>query len=258
MKIKFTLIIFLLVIISCNTSENSKQIYYYKNNEYKIKISTIENKVNAEGKAQCSKYRLTTRNDFLFISYGFRLKNLIAESYKTNPKYLNELPFDSLNNKYFDVKIENYTNSVLNYDSILLINICKIFKIEISNVDSIINGYELEIQDSLKLSSYKVLCKGGVKYSDGIWSDGIWVASSINLYELAKILDEYSKLSIDFDKLMEDYYSIKNCYSIDFYTGNDIDKINTKLFHYGLKLNNKAINKTFYKIKTLVDNESGK
>lgn len=244
MKIKLLLIFLLSILFSCIDSENSKQIFTYKDESYGIWISTIEMKVNAKGETQCSKYSFTNKNDTVFTSYGLHLKKLIANSYGSNSKYFEELPFDSLNEKYFDIRIENYTNKILNYDSILLMNICKVFNIKIYKVDSLLKGYKLEIQDILKLNSKKTFCQNcNIKYEDGVWE-----ASCINLHGLAKILDEYSNTFIGIDSLNKD------CYSIDFLTGNNINKISAKLNEYGLTLKEKEINKSFYKIITVANN----
>lgn len=243
MKINLLLLTFLPLIISCGKPENSKQIYYYKDSSYEMKISTIDNKVNKEGKAQCSKYQLSNMNDTIFSSYGLQLNSLLAKTNGSTTKYFDELPFDSLDNKYIDVRIENYTDKKLNFDSVLSMHLCKIFNLEIISVDSIVSGYKLEIQDSLKLNSHKALHKNGtVKFTDGIW-----IASCIKLYELAKILDDNSIKYISCDNLNED------CYSIEFYSGSDIEKINAKLKHYGITLNKNDIVKKFFKIKTVAN-----
>jgi hypothetical protein len=244
MKVRFSFLILAVILISCKSKEGSIQIFSQEYDDYRITISTINTKINDVGIAQCSKYARTTVSDTLYTNYGLKLKNVLAVAYKTTPKYIKELPFDSLKNKYLDIKIENYTANKLNYDSILALGISKAFGFKITPIDTVVDGYELIVIDKEKLKQSQSDCKGGViKYKDGIWT-----ATASGLFGLTKIVDEYSKSYISFD------VPNQNCYSFEFVTGSDFDKINTKLKPIGFMFNRTSIHQTFYKIKTVANN----
>ena len=241
MNIKFFLLLLLPFMITCKTNENSKLIYSHNDSNYKITIATIATKINTNGIAQCSKYEQTTVSDTLYSSYGLRLNSVIAASHSTTPKYIGELPFDSLNNKYLEIRIENYANNKLNFDSILSLGISNAFNLEVTPIDSLVSGYELIVKDSEKLRAHQTDCDGAViKYKDGTW-----ITSSSRLVGFTKTLDQYSNSYINFKVPNE------NCYSIEFIVGNDFKKINKKLEPFGLMLEKTDFEQTFYKIKTV-------
>jgi len=240
MNSKLLLLLFLPFMITCESNENSKLIYSHSDENYKITIATIATKINENGIAQCSKYAQTTVNDTLYSSYGLQLNSVIAASRGTTPKYIGELPFDSLSNKYLDIRIDNYTDNKLNYDSLLLLGISNAFNLEIAPIDSLVRGYELIVRDSEKLKAHQTECDGAIiKYKDGTWT-----ATASRLIGFAKILDQYSSSYINFKVPNE------NCYSIEFIVGNDFGKINKKLAPFGLMLQTTDFEQTFYKIET--------
>lgn len=209
-----------------------------------ITISTINTKINDAGIAQCSKYSKTVVSDTLYTSYGSNLQSVLATAYKTTPKYVGKLPFDSLKHKYLDIKIENYTINKLNYDSILALGISKAFNFKVSQIDTVLSGYKLIVIDDDKLKQSQSACEGGViKYQDGIWT-----TTASRLLGFAKTVDQYSESYISFD------VPNQNCYSFEFVTGNDFDKINSKLKPVGLMLNKTVIKQAFYKIETVANN----
>lgn len=236
---KFMLLLFLPFMITCKSNENSKLIYSHRDNNYNLSISSITTKINKYGIAQCSKYAQTSVNDTLYTSYGLQLNSIVAASLSTTPKYIGELPFDSLNNKYLDIRIENYTNNKLNFDSILLLSISNAFNLKVTPIDSLVNGYELIVKDSEKLSAHQTECDSAViKYKDGTWT-----TSSSKLVGLTKKLDQYSNYYINFK------VPNQNCYSIEFIVGNDFKKINKKLDPFGLMFKTTDFEQTFYKVR---------
>ena len=134
--------------------------------------------------------------------------------------------------------------SKLNYDSILLFSISKAFDLKVSPNDTVVNGFELIVIDEEKLNQSRSACEGGVLR----YQDEIWTATASRLYGFTKIVDQYSESYISFDVPNE------HCYSFEFVTGNDFDKINTKLKPIGLMFNKTSIDQTFYKIKTVANN----
>lgn len=243
MNNKFLLLFFLPLMIMCKSNENSKLIYSHRDSNYKITIATIATKINKDGIAQCSKYAETTFNDTLYSSYGLELNSIIAASHSTTPKYIGELPFDSLNNKYLEIRIENYTNNKLNFDSILLLGISNAFNLEVTPIDSLVSGYELIVKDSVKLRAHQTECNGGsIRYKNGNW-----ITTSSKLIGFTKKLDQYSNSYINFKVPNE------NCYSIEFVVGNDFKKINKKLKPFGLMFKSTDFEQTFYKIKTVAN-----
>lgn len=161
-------------------------------------------------------------------------------AYETTPKYFGELPFDSRKNKYLDVKIENYTKNKLNYDSILTLIIPKAFNIEVTPLDSLIDGYELVVKDSEKLNAHQTDCGVElIKYKKGTWS-----MSKSRLVGFTKIIDQYSDSYVSFN------IPNQNCYSMEFVVGNDFKKINEKLVAVGLIFEKSEFEQTFYEIKT--------
>jgi hypothetical protein len=228
---------------SCKSKEVSIQIFSQKYDNYEITISTIKTKINNSGIAQCSKYVRTTVSDTLYTSYGLQLKRVLAMAYETTPKYIGSLPFDSLKNKYFDVKIENFTKNKLNYDSILSLGISEAFNLEVTSSDRIIDGYELVVKDSQKLSAHQTNCfEGIINYKDGTWT-----MSQSRLVGFTKIIDQYSDSYVSFN------IPNQNCYSIEFIVGNDFKKINDKLEHVGLMFNKTEFEQTFYEIKSVAN-----
>ena len=125
--------------ISCKSKEGSVQIFSQNYDDYGVTISTINTKIDDAGIAQCSKYAKTTVSDTLYTNYGSNLKSVLAVAYGTTPKYIGKLPFDSLKNKYLEIKIENYTVNKLNNDSILAFTISKAFNFKVYPMDSLVN-----------------------------------------------------------------------------------------------------------------------
>ncbi|MCF8458188.1 MAG: hypothetical protein K9H62_19820 [Bacteroidales bacterium] len=254
MNTKFLLLLFLPFMISCKSNENpklvyshSKLIYSHSDSNYKITIATIATKINKDGIAECSNYVETTISDTLYSRYGLRLKSIVAASHSTSPKYIGELPFDSLNNKHLDIRIENYTNNKLNFDSILSLSISNAFNLEVTPIDSLVSGYELIVIDSEKLRAHQTECDGG----SSKYKNGTWTSSSSKLDGFTKILDQFSNSYINFKVPNE------NCYSIKCIVGNDIKKINKKLEPVGLMLKATDFKQTFYKIKPVANRVDG-
>ncbi len=160
--------------------------------------------------------------------------------HNTIPKYVGELPFDSLNNCYLDIRIKNNTEHKLNYDSILSLAISDAFRFKVIAVDSLVKGYELIVKDIEKLKAYQDKCNGG----SVAYKEGVWVTSSYTLRGVAQILDRYSDSFISFSTPNE------NCYSMEFIVGNETKKINEKLEIFGLMLKEKEFYKTFYDVST--------
>ncbi len=226
--------------LSCNSKlkEDKHLIMKQKSADYEICISSIATKINNKGEAQCSKYAETTISDTAYVSYGLKLKEVLAMTYNTMPKYVEKLPFDSLNNCYLDIHIKNNTEHKLNYDSILSLAISDVFRFKVIAVDSLVKGYELTVKDVEKLKAYQDKCNG----SSAAYKKGVWVTSSYTLGRVAKILDRYSDSFISFSAPDE------NCYSIEFIVGNDSEKINKKLETFGLMLKEKEFYKSFYNV----------
>ncbi len=240
MNIKFLLLLLLPFMSTCESNDNSILIYSHRDSKYKITIATIATKINASGVAQCSKYAETSVSDTLYSSYGLQLNSIIAASHSTTPKYIGKLPFDSLNNKYLEIIIINYTNNKLNFDSLLSLGISNAFHLEVAPVDSLVSGYELIVKDSEKLRAHQTECNSAViKYKGGIWT-----ASSSKLVGFTKTLDQYSNSYINFKAPNE------NCYTFEFIVGNDFNKINNKLEPVGLMLKATDFVQAFYKIET--------
>ncbi len=228
---------------SCKSREGSTLVYSQENDDYRITISIIDTKINDAGIAQCSKYASTTVSDTTYTSYGLQLKNVIAMAFRTTPKYIGALPFDTLKSKYLDIQIENYTDTKLNYDSILASDISKAFNLQVTPIDTVLNGYQLIVIDDEKLKQNQSACEGGViKYQDGAWT-----ATASRLLGFTKIVDQYSESYISF------HVPNQNCYSFEFVIGSDFNKINSKLEPIGLMLIETEIEQTFYKVRTVAN-----
>lgn len=239
MQTKFFLLLLLAFIISCKSDENSRLIHSHSNNNYKIRISTIDTKINSDGVAQCSSFAHSTISDSLYRSYGLGLKSILASSQKTSIKNIGELPIDSLNKKYLKIRIENLTDNKLNFDSILSKEISKAFNLNIISKDSVVSGYKLIVQDMKKLKAHQTEFNGGKIISE----DGVWNFSNVKLIALSKLIDQNSKAYISFKSPNENYYS----FSLSI--GNDFKKNNKELEPIGLKLRKSDFMQTFYKIE---------
>lgn len=243
MKEKLGFLLLIALMTSCKSKEGSTHIFSHESDDFRVSISTIDTKINYAGIAQCSKYAKTTVSDTVYTSYGLELSHVIATALETTPKYISGLPFHTLKNKYLEIRIENYIKTKLDYDSLLLFAVSRAFDLKIFPKDSVLNGYELMVIDEEKLNQSRSACEGGIiKYKDGIWT-----ATSSRLLGLTKIVDQYSESYICFDA------PDQNCYSFEFVTGDDFDKINAKLKPLGLMFNRTAIEQTFYKIKTVAN-----
>lgn len=227
------------LMLSCQNGDQTEIIFTKSTEEYEITLSKIHTKVDANGKAQCSKYAKTIKNDTLFSSYGLELKSLIAASKGTSAKYISELPIDSLNAQYLDVQIKKQTNTSLDYDYILMNALSSTFNIHIQAIDSNIQGYSLITSDTNLLKQYQVKCsKGVLEYKNEIWS-----ARSFALEGILKTMDQHSNKFISNEAPDED------CYTFDFITGNDIQLINQKLEPIGFFLKPREITQVFYTVK---------
>jgi hypothetical protein len=239
--LKLKLFIFLLpiLILSCESKESSTLIYSQKTKNYEISLSTINTKINEAGVAQCSNYARTKISDSIFHSYGLSLKEVIAFVSGTIPKYVEELPSDSLKNKFLDVKIKNTNESHLTYDTILSSAVMNVFQLKINRVDSLVNGYLLIVKDSVKLKSQQTECKTGTL---GL-KNGKLVISKCRLSPIVKELDQHT------DEYIESGVFSEHCYSFDFVVGNNISEINASLAPLGLVLRKASFRKTFFDIQ---------
>ena len=238
------LTVLIALLSSCESKEGSRLVYIKTTGDFELRISTIETKINSAGIAQCSKYAKTMISDTACSSYGLKLKRVIAAAYGTAPKYISDFPNDSINHKYLDVYIENYQDHRLNYDSIIRAGLSEAFQIGVEAYDSSILAYQLQVIDTNQLQRHKTECNGGViKYNDGIW-----LATSSKLLGLLKILDEYSDQFYSFEVPDE------KCYSFEFVSGNDPQKVNEKLKNVGLIVNKTKLEQRFYKVhRSLLD-----
>ena len=241
MKKKIGYLLIIALLISCKTEENSTQVLSQKNDDYRISISSIDTKINESGIAQCSKYAKTLINDTTYTSYGLKLKDVIGSALKTTSKYINELPYDSLENEFLDIRIENYATVKVNYDSILLDGVLKAFNLKILPIDSLVSGYTLIVIDEEKLNKSRTECINGTM----IKKNEAWNATALRLNILTNIIDQHTKSYVSFD------VPSSNCFSFEFIADDDIEKVNEKLVPVGLMFSKALIQQTFYKLETV-------
>lgn len=224
---------------SCKTDEKANLVYSDETETHRIEISTIDTKINENGKAQCSKHVSSIRNDSIYKYYGLDLPTQLAYSLETSKKYLTGNYLESLGTKYLKIRIENFSEEPLNYDSIIHLSLTRCFNITITPTSKEINGYRLNIFDANKLNERSVQCGSGlVEYNNGVFS-----ATSIKFSVISKIIDENNEEYFDFNT------DNGRCYKVQFITNHDVNKINDKIEAYGLRYDKVNYLQVFYNIE---------
>lgn len=237
---KYHLLLFIVILLSCSANENAVRIYSEENESYAIEISTIETKINENGEAQCSKHTVISYSDSLYLNYGNDLQHLLADAYETSTKYIQLSTPDSLMEKYFDIKIRNKTSQKIEYKKELIHHIKKALPLSIITKDSVVEGYKLSIADSKQLQKHVSPCaKGTIKFENYIWT-----TNRNSLKALPKIFDEYTSHFINFE------IPSKECYSLTFIVNDDVQKMNEKLNACGLALIPSTFTQTFYELRS--------
>lgn len=225
-------------LISCSGQENAQIVFSKDSDIYKIEIATIQTKINSNGVAQCSKYTKTTRNDTVYNSYGLSLPKILAYSLKTSEKYLGEFPIDSLEKQYLKVRIENYSDHSLNYDSLLYLGLSEAFNLKANAHSRTVGGYRLNVIDHSVLQRFEVDCGASmIKYNNGVFS-----GEAIPLKDLIAVIDQHVEPPLYRDT------THGHCYAIDFIVDKDFEKINDRLKQYGLQFDPAEFEQTFYRI----------
>ena len=231
--------------ISCMTAEETKLVYSEENTDYKIEISTIGTKIDANGIAQCSKYVKTTLNDSVYESYGLDLPTQLGYAMHTRKKYLTGSDLESLKRFYLSIAINNLSNEPLNYDSIIHFSIAKAFNLETIPISKEISGYQLHITDADKLNENLARCEESSRIS---YKDGVFIGPSMRISGISNIIDQ--NLDDYFDSNIEQH----QCYNLEFIVNRDINKINAKLQKFGLQYEKGNYEQVFYEVKTTTHN----
>lgn len=244
MKTSAVIISLLLILGSCTTDEKANLVYSDETETYRVKISIIETKINAKGKAQCSNHVRSIKSDSIYEYYGLDLPTQLAYSLETSKKYLTGSDLEPLGTNYLKVRIENLSLEPLNYDSILHVGLTACFNLDITPISKEIDGYQLEISDANKLNHNRVGCETGTtKYNKGIFS-----ATSARLSGISRIIDANMEEYFDYNTVHD------QCYNVEFIVNRDINKINNKLEEYGLRYEKANYDQVFYEIKVAANN----
>lgn len=216
-------------------------MYQNQVSEYSITIATIDTKINSAGIAQCSNYAKTSVSDQAFSSYGLSLIDVLATANHSSAKYFINESGHEFNHLYLDIEIENHLNEKINYDSILSDQLTKAFQFKLITLDSLIDGFELEVIDTEKLQMHEDSCMNGSVKNQG----KTWEMRRSKLNTMIYHLNRFSKFHI------HDFSANQQCYSLAFIIDNDMQTINTHLQAFGLALTPIQFQQTFY---TLIEN----
>ena len=239
MKRLVALITIGMLIISCSQKgeENLTLIISEQTPEYALKVYTIDTKIDANGNAQCRNYLRSTINDSAYYYYGNSLHKQLSAVLNTKPKYLSNLPFDSLDKQYLKVEILNIAAEKPAYDSILRNALLKHYHLTLSTESKTVDGYSLLVEDESKLNEHLATkdSRGTIRINFGNFeSESCTLQAFVNVYDYSS--KDYLINTVENDEL----------YHLEVPFTTDIPELNEALKEYGLHFKPNSFQANFY------------
>lgn len=234
--------------MSCNFSkvaqekypENKTELFKTENDEYTLKIYSVDNKYDENNRKQCDKFYHSTRNDSTFYFYGASPLSFLSSILDTKKEFINDFPADAIDCKFMVCNFNGSEKLPENKTQILLDAYKEIFGLELKEEEKTLDAFSLKIVDQKLLNEFK--SKSNKDRSLISHQKSKVKTENVRLNFLNNYLDDKTSEILTETNFGEEEYDFKFKFS------DNIEELNTHLSEFGLQYVPEKITQKIYTV----------